>query len=295
MYTHPHTHTPTHPHTLTASSVWTARNINKSIPFFPFNSDNIDPALEGFIRFWTFLILFQVCTHTHTHTHIYVLLVVSQFVSQYNVSILICKSVFYEYPDQVTKYHVLQVIIPISLYVTMEVVKFTQIYFLNWDRAMYYAPTDRPFECRALNITEDLGQIQYVFSDKTGTLTENEMVFKCCSIGSINYPHSLKGGGVKMCVCHILIFYHSVFKDEFTKYGVDINASMIMHTAALEGDHDYEKQEETDFPQPLVSVCTTISAAYCTLALIISSAYIFTRSCSNRHNHLPFQIAGGDD
>ena len=58
---------------------------------------------------------------------------------------------------------------------------------------MYYAPLDTPLQCRALNISEDLGQIQYVFSDKTGTLTENQMVFKCCSVGGINYPHSLEG------------------------------------------------------------------------------------------------------
>lgn len=84
-------------------------------------------------------------------------------------------------------------IIPVSLYVTIEVVKFIQVYFLNWDLDMYYEAGDRPFECRALNITEDLGQIQYVFSDKTGTLTENVMVFRCCSIGGKNYLHTMSG------------------------------------------------------------------------------------------------------
>ena len=58
---------------------------------------------------------------------------------------------------------------------------------------MYYAARDTPFQCRALNINEDLGQIQYVFSDKTGTLTENEMRFQCCTIAGVNYPHQLKG------------------------------------------------------------------------------------------------------
>lgn len=84
-----------------------------------------------------------------------------------------------------------QVIVPISLYVTMEIVKFIQVYFINWDIMMYYPPIDYPFQCRALNISEDLGQIQQVFSDKTGTLTENQMVFKCCSVGGVNYPHGL--------------------------------------------------------------------------------------------------------
>ena len=60
---------------------------------------------------------------------------------------------------------------------------------------MYYEPRDRPFQCKALNINEDLGQIKYVFSDKTGTLTENEMVFKCCSIKGTSYLHSLSEKG----------------------------------------------------------------------------------------------------
>lgn len=75
----------------------------------------------------------------------------------------------------------------------MEIVKFIQVYFINWDVDMYYAATDTPFQCRALNINEDLGQIEYVFSDKTGTLTENQMRFQCCSINGINFPHQLKG------------------------------------------------------------------------------------------------------
>ena len=98
-------------------------------------------------------------------------------------------------------YLVLQVIVPVSLYVTIEIVRFVQVYFINWDVDMYYEAGDRPFQCRALNISEDLGQIEYVFSDKTGTLTENDMVFRCCSIGGKNYPHTQTGVCVCVCVC----------------------------------------------------------------------------------------------
>ncbi|XP_073518556.1 phospholipid-transporting ATPase IB isoform X2 [Phyllobates terribilis] len=80
-------------------------------------------------------------------------------------------------------------LIPISLLVTLEVVKFTQALFINWDRDMYYAETDTPAMARTSNLNEELGQVKYLFSDKTGTLTCNVMHFKKCSIGGITYGH----------------------------------------------------------------------------------------------------------
>ncbi|KAJ7594628.1 calcium transporting ATPase [Mycena floridula] len=78
-------------------------------------------------------------------------------------------------------------LIPISLIVTMEVVKFQQAQLINHDLDMYYARTDTPAVCRTSSLVEELGQIEYVFSDKTGTLTCNEMEFRCCSIAGVAY------------------------------------------------------------------------------------------------------------
>ena len=75
------------------------------------------------------------------------------------------------------------------MYVSLELVKLYQVYFITQDFQLYDGELDKRMECRALNITEDLGQIEYIFSDKTGTLTENRMEFRSCTIGGVDYPH----------------------------------------------------------------------------------------------------------
>ncbi|XP_066589632.1 probable phospholipid-transporting ATPase IA isoform X4 [Prorops nasuta] len=78
-------------------------------------------------------------------------------------------------------------LIPISLQVTLEVVRFIQATFINMDIEMYHAETDTPAMARTSNLNEELGMVNYVFTDKTGTLTRNVMEFKQCSIGGKIY------------------------------------------------------------------------------------------------------------
>ncbi|XP_033884755.2 phospholipid-transporting ATPase IF-like isoform X4 [Acipenser ruthenus] len=78
-------------------------------------------------------------------------------------------------------------IIPISLYVTVEMQKFLGSFFIGWDIDLYHEETDQKAQVNTSDLNEELGQVEYVFTDKTGTLTENEMQFRECSINGIKY------------------------------------------------------------------------------------------------------------
>ncbi|KAG8948486.1 hypothetical protein FRC04_009694 [Tulasnella sp. 424] len=80
-----------------------------------------------------------------------------------------------------------QNIVPVSLYISIEIVKTIQAYFINQDIDMYYEPYDTCCVPKTWNISDDLGQIEYVFSDKTGTLTQNIMEFQKCSVHGVAY------------------------------------------------------------------------------------------------------------
>ncbi|XP_058440775.1 probable phospholipid-transporting ATPase IM isoform X3 [Marmota monax] len=82
---------------------------------------------------------------------------------------------------------ILNTVVPISLYVSVEVIRLGHSYFINWDRKMYYSGKATPAEARTTTLNEELGQIEYIFSDKTGTLTQNIMTFKKCSINGKIY------------------------------------------------------------------------------------------------------------
>ena len=77
--------------------------------------------------------------------------------------------------------------IPVSLYVSMTIIRGGQTYFMNSDLTMYYAKTDTPAMVRTMTLNEELGQISHIFSDKTGTLTCNIMDFRKMSVNGISY------------------------------------------------------------------------------------------------------------
>lgn len=78
-------------------------------------------------------------------------------------------------------------LVPISLYISVEIIKTAQAAFIYGDVLLYNAKLDYPCTPKSWNISDDLGQIEYIFSDKTGTLTQNVMEFKKATINGVSY------------------------------------------------------------------------------------------------------------
>ena len=107
----------------------------------------------------------------------------------------------------------LNTMIPISLIVTIEMVKYFQGYFMNNDVKMFSNAKDKFVKVNSCSLNEELGQIKYIFSDKTGTLTANKLEFKAAVIG-----HEIYGVNEKMEELHRRETYKSGGKGQLYIY-----------------------------------------------------------------------------
>ncbi|GKU10323.1 unnamed protein product [Fusarium langsethiae] len=82
-------------------------------------------------------------------------------------------------------------VVPLALYISLEIVKIGQLVMLNGDLKMYDEDTDTPARCNTNTILENLGQVGYIFSDKTGTLTDNIMKFRKISVAGTVWLHEM--------------------------------------------------------------------------------------------------------
>uniref|UniRef100_A0A8D3E553 Phospholipid-transporting ATPase n=1 Tax=Scophthalmus maximus TaxID=52904 RepID=A0A8D3E553_SCOMX len=107
---------------------------------------------------------------------------------------------------------VLNTVVPISLYVSVEIIRLGNSFYIDWDRKMYYPKSDTPAQARTTTLNEELGQIKYIFSDKTGTLTQNVMTFNKCSINGKCYGE--EGNLQAQAFFRLLALCHTVMPEE---------------------------------------------------------------------------------
>ncbi|KAI3405689.2 DRS2 [Candida oxycetoniae] len=113
------------------------------------------------------------------------------------------------FQDLLTYWILFSNLVPISLFVTVELIKYYQAFMIGSDLDMYYEESDTPTGVRTSSLVEELGQINYIFSDKTGTLTRNVMEFKACSIGGHCYIEEIPEDGYPQVIDGVEIGYHT--------------------------------------------------------------------------------------
>ena len=110
-------------------------------------------------------------------------------------------------------------IVPISLLVTLEMVKYIQGMFISWDIYMYDKVNKTMPKIQSSTLNEELGQVKFIFSDKTGTLTKNYMEFTAMSIGNKIY-------GLEEIYKDDNINQRNLIEDEFGKiYNFNLKSS----------------------------------------------------------------------
>lgn len=130
------------------------------------------------------------------------------------------------FKDILTYWILFSNLVPISLFVTVEVIKYYQAFMIASDLDLYCEETDTPTVVRTSSLVEELGQIGYIFSDKTGTLTRNIMEFKSCSIAGRCYIDEIPEDKQLKIVEGIEVGFHD-FKELKTNLETGDDANII--------------------------------------------------------------------
>lgn len=140
-------------------------------------------------------------------------------------------------------------IIPIALVVSMKIVKAVQGQFISKDRAMYDPEKNAFAVARNSDLNEDLGQVRYIFSDKTGTLTRNIMEFKSLGVGGVQYgsidaPQSTEDLGRGPNIPQVSIRDEKLFQDIRSRSEQSLRIGSILLNIATNNSVVIENQSK---------------------------------------------------
>lgn len=171
-----------------------------------------------------------------------------------------------------------QNLVPISLYISLEIVRTAQAFFIYSDTFMYYDKIDYPCTPKSWNISDDLGQIEYIFSDKTGTLTQNVMEFKKVSVNGVPYGEAytealaglhkrqgidteVEGAKARIQIAEDKInMLERLRKIHNNPYLIDEEVTFVAPTfvADLAGESGAEQQAATEHFMLVLALCHTV-------------------------------------
>ncbi|TNV87235.1 hypothetical protein FGO68_gene1546 [Halteria grandinella] len=143
--------------------------------------------------------------------------------------------------------------IPISLYVSIEILKLGLSMLINRDVAM--CDSNQLATCRNSDLIEELGQVEIVFSDKTGTLTMNKMEFKKCQINGVRYGDAKRDekNVAGMCRSGIESIENALLEGDQSVLNF-FKALSICHSVQIQINAKGEKQYQASSPDELALV-----------------------------------------
>ncbi|CAN6855306.1 unnamed protein product [Brassica oleracea] len=164
------------------------------------------------------------------------------------------KQWYVQYPAEAPWYELLviplrfellcSIMIPISIkVVSLDLVKGLYAKFIEWDVEMIDQETGTASYAANTAISEDLGQVEYILTDKTGTLTDNKMIFRRCCIGGIFYGNE---NGDALKDAHLLSAITSGSTDVIRFLTVMAIGNTVIPVRSKAGDIVYKAQSEDE-------------------------------------------------